>query len=329
MAVSSPGSANPWVAAAVAAGLALVVLFLCQVRRRHRRRAQEESQAQSARRDAAVRILWAASSDFLAAGWGRSDLERLRLLAMNVAPGQVLGPRIAERLRAATSAVLSGVLDRLADVAATAREVEIEPRVVGRLEISIQILAAELEGVSCRPGSMVMFRPDVVAMAAASAVDACSKLREFLKPSMVSDPAEVVRWLTGTRHRERTAAGELVADLSGLGPGARVAARPLDLAHAMDEMLARVFASGDACGPVTLVCAGGGDDVTLALVWTPRDRQHIDRRSLTESMRVLSAYGVRLALCDAAQSDGIRLETAFPAVDADTATGGVSRADAS
>ncbi len=297
---------------ALACGAAATVLFTGRrAWLRRRRRAAEDAAARAARRDAAVRILWAASGDFLSAGWGRNDLESLRLLALNLDKGQVLGPRLAARLRTAVTAVLSGVLDRLQDVVVTAREVELAPRTVGRLEAAIRVLTTELEDAGCKPGSAVPFRPAAVAHAATQAVESCAALRDALRPHMVSDPAEVLRALAGTRHAARLASGELILDLAAM-IDARVAARAPDLAGAFDELLRRVFDTGRAVGPVRVGGRVSGPDVVLSISWTVPGPEPPDPRWLTESLRVLSPYGARLGLKDALEDGVVRIEAVLP-----------------
>jgi hypothetical protein len=279
----------------------------------HRRRNRlEEDQARRARHEGAVRILWAASGDFLAAGWGRNDLERLRLLAMNLADGQALGPRLAERLRAAIDAVMGSVVDRLGDVVMTANEAELESDGVLRLEAAIRVLVRELDGVAIHPGAIVTFRPQAVARAAGQAVEACAALRESLRPGIASDLAEVVRGIAGTRHGARVASGELLVDLSGLAPGTHVEARPADLTRALDELVVRVFARGPLVGPVRLACHGSAADATLSLAWSARDRFQVDARAVTESLRLLCSYGARLAIAET--DDTVRVDAVLPVV---------------
>ncbi len=307
------GGALPAALASVLAALATssAVAGLRRVRLRRRNRTEEE-QARRARHEGAVRILWAASGDFLAAGWGRNDLERLRLLAMNLAEGQPLGPRLAERLRAAASAVMGSVVDRLGDVVLTAREAELDSAGVLRLEAAIRVLVRELDGVTFHPGMVVRFRPQAVARAAGQAVDACAALRESLRPGIASDVAAVVRALAEDRHRARVASGDLLIDLSGLPAGTRVEARPADLARALDELLERVFRGGPVGGPVRLACRATAADVALALSWPGRDRFQVDARAVTESLRLLCSYGARLAIAESESE--VRVEAVLPAV---------------
>lgn len=300
--------------ALVAVGLCVAVALgaISHRARRSLRSRSDNRAARDHRRDAAVRILWAASGDFLASGWGRSELESLRLLALNLPAGHAPGPRLADRLRNAASTVLSGVLDRLNDVVLTAREIDLEPAAVNRLEAAIRVLAAELEDSTFRAGQAIRFRPDSVATAASQAVAACGALRDALRPWIVSDVPAIVDWLVQTRHGVRISSGELIVDLD-LRPGeSRVAVRPLDLAQALDELLDGVFGRGRATGPVRLAGRLVDQGVVLTIGWAVDDRFRLDPRAVTEPLRVLSSYGARLALEEDAERGSVRLVAELP-----------------
>lgn len=297
--------------------VAAALVFACAVlvargSARARSRRHEDDEARRARREAAVRILWAASGDFLAAGWGRNDLERLRLLALNVTEGQVLGPRMAERLRAAAHAVTGSVVDRLGDVVVTAREAGFDGACIGRLEASVRVLVSELERGEIRSGAPVAFRPQALAAAAGRAVEGCAELREDLRPHVISEVHAVMRWLADGRQRARVGSGELLIDLSGIPAGTRVAARPSDLTQALDELVGALFARGPVPGPVRLSCRLAGRDALLSLTWPGRERFQADPRVLAEPLRVLTSYGARITLSEHAPDGMVGLEAALP-----------------
>lgn len=303
----------PWLAftSAGVAGAAGATAVLIRRGRRLARRRAEEIQSQAARRESAIRILWAASGDFLAAGWGRTELERLRLLALNLPPGRDLGPRLAERLRGAVSAVLCGALDRLQDVVTTAGEVGLQPATVVRLEAALRILAAELETATCRPGAPPGFRAPVVAAAAAQAIEACNALRRALQPHVTADLPAILHWIAESHHPELVAAGGLRVDTSRLAPRTFVAVRPLDLAQALGELLEHVVGRSALTGPVELGCRSVGSDVLLEVTWRAGDVS--EPAVFAESLRVLGSYGARVTIVERPHGQ-VRLCSALPAI---------------
>ena len=81
---------------------------------------RDEAATRRAQEALALRRLWETARDFDAGGWGRRDLDALRLVSMNLTRQEPLNARVAERLRTASSAVRAGVTERLAAAAATA-----------------------------------------------------------------------------------------------------------------------------------------------------------------------------------------------------------------
>jgi hypothetical protein len=282
--------------------------------RRHR---GDEIEQRRTREESAARLLWAASRDFLLAGWGRCDLETLRLLALNIAPGQILGARLAERVARSVSSVRSGVLDRLDDLVSTAGELELAPEAVVRLRSAGRLLAAELDGAVCGTGAKVPFRPPAVALACGQALEACAALRKALRPLLIADAPRLVRWLAGARYGGQLRTGALVLEFSD-ADAVRVAVRPLDLTRALDELLGRVLGSAGGAGPVRVSHEIVGRKARLSLSWVAPRRGRLDPQALLDALRPLASYGAQLVLEETPEDGRALLAISLPlAEDAD------------
>ncbi len=269
---------------------------------RERRAAQEaelaERAAAEARREASWRLFWEASSDVRPGAWGRRDLETLRLLALNTGRGEVPGPRLAVRLRDATSRVLAGAADRLGDLLVTARQLAPEHRALARLEEAILALVEQLEGAACVPGEPVPFDPDEVARACTLALEAADLLRQDLGNRVVADLRAVLGWLARERLAAEVARGEIVFPGPG-GPEAPagsgrllVVARPPDLVATLDEALGRALSYGEPVGPVRVELEESPDGrAVLAIGWRSADRLAMEPRKVLQPLLLLRAYG--------------------------------------
>ncbi len=288
-------------------------ITLVRDRRERARRHAEEETERAVRREAAFRLFWEASTDFMADGWGRSELEALRLVCHNLPRAEPLGERLARRLREASSSVLAGVIDRLGDVALTARDIDASARHIGELERATGTLVEELEGAICQPGAPPPFDPARLADAVDRALGHVEALREDVRPRIVSDLGAIVAWLTRSAAlSERVRSGQIrIATTAGVGP-ARVAVRPGDLSQALDELLGKIFAQGQVSGTVEVQVLQGSEHTRLAVVWPIRNRFRLDPGSLVRPLRVLTAYGATITLDESLENGTITLEATLP-----------------
>lgn len=277
--------------------------------RRVRRR--EEAAAVAVRREAAFRLFWEASADFMADGWGRGDLETLRLLCLNLAPGEPLNDRVARRLRDACSAVLAGVIDRLGDVALTARDIDTPESHVAELERATGVLVQELEGSNCNAGESINFDARRVADAADHALRSCERLRDDVRPRIVSDLGAIVSWLTRSNFADRVSAGEIRVHAPAAA-SARVAVRPSDLSQALDDLLGKIFSQGQVGGPVDVRVHQSEERTHLVVTWPIRNRFRLDPGALVKPLRVLTAYGATITLDESLEDGTISLEAFLP-----------------
>jgi hypothetical protein len=264
----------------------------------------------------ALRLVWEASGEFSGEGWGRHDIEALRLVCLNLERDQIMGARVAERLRRVIAPVVSGVADRLNALAQSARLVdEVEPLATLRLETSTGALIEQLEGLACRAGEPVPFDPQRVVSSAENALAQCAEIRESLRSRVSSELGTALQQIC-TQHAQfaaRWQAGDLLLDLSRLpSHRQRVAVEPDDLDLAIIMLIGALFESGRAVGPVRLQAIDDGPSVKLSVSWTADDRLRLDPARLIRPLRALAAYGVRHALSEAPDQDAIELSAWFP-----------------
>ncbi len=311
----------------LAAAAIVVASFVGRMRCTARIRAEADAQARRIRRDASLRLLRAAVADFEGDRWGRRELDALRLLALNLAPRQILGPRLAQRLQAAVTAVRWGVLDRLSDVRLTADEAGLARQTQARLQAAILSLSAELDGVQCETGAPLAFHPHAVAFACGQAADACAAIRDALSPALVADLREVIDDVAARRDGGGEAPALTAAQLPESG-ALRVAVRHSDLAPALANLAARVFLAAGA--PVHVEVREAETGALLALSWRAARATELDAPSLAESLRPLSSYGARFVIEETPPEGRIQVELFLPLAPAAAARLAASRrADAS
>ena len=324
-------------ASGVAAGvLAAGGLAWWRERQAAAEQARAEEAAARARHEAAWRLFWEASSDFLPGAWARRDLETLRLLTLNLGPGGLLGDRLARRLRDAVSRVLAGPLDRLGDLLVTGRQLASEHRALEDLEAAIPRLVDQLEGVRCEVGEVPPFDPAIVAEACSAALDACDALRRELGRRVMADLRAAIAWLGRDRFPHRVESGELVLpgrDAPEVPAGSGrllVVARAPDLVSALAATLERIFAHGDPVGPVR-VAIGETDDggAGVSISWQAADRIVVEPRKIGQPLQLLRAYGADVRIEEEPRRDRIALVCELETVEAtgpDVAAAGADRA---
>ncbi len=323
------GSAAALVTGVAAGMVAGGLLAWVRERRAMREAAAAEREAEAARREAAWRLFWEASSDLQPGAWGRRDLETLRLLVLNLEPGQVPGPRLAARLRDASSRVLAGAVDRCGDLLVTVRQLVPGHRALPRLEEGVVRLVDQLEGEACLPGQPVPFDPATVARACTLALEACDLLRRELGGRVVADLRAVLAWLARERHDVPAARGEIVFPGPGgpeSPPGSGrllVVARPADLVAALDEALSRALAYGDPVGPVRVDLAAAPDArVAVTIAWRTADRLAVEPRKILQPLLLLRAYGGEVRVEEDPGEDRIALRLEVDPAGAAPAEGG-------
>lgn len=275
--------------------LCLAVFGLSRLLARRRSVSSKEATppAEEAQKDSALRILWATAHDFSSTGWGRMELDQLYLLVLNLRPGQALNTRLSNRLQQSVSVALSGVLDRLHDIARTARELELDDLASTDLERSIDALADELEHGRENGFHTVQFDPGRVGEAIETALSAVDRIREILRPHVVANLPAVTQGLLGLGFPGPLASRTLEFDATSTPSRLLVAVRPRDLSSALEDLIVRVFSKGCLAGPLRLkVLTISQPTVTLQLSW-PLSRPILDHRPILEPLRLLSAYGVR------------------------------------
>lgn len=268
--------------------------------------------AEEAQKDSALRILWATANDFSTSGWGRMELDQLYLLVLNLRHGQVLNSRLSNRLQQSVGAALSGVLDRLHDIARTARELELDNGASTDLERSIDALADELE--HCRENGFhsVQFDPGRVQEAIETALSAVDRVHEILRPHVVANLPAVTQGLLGLGFPGPLASRTLEFDATSAPPRLLVAVRPRDLSSALEDLILRIFSKGCLAGPLRLkVLTISLGTVTLQFSWS-LSRPVPDHRPILEPLRLLSAYGVRSVFAPAPEERRACIEILLP-----------------
>lgn len=320
--LSAAGEVDPFGAAALAIGLTVsvgVVTWLVAAAGAHRarRRARAEDElARRMRRESAFRLFWVASGDFAPGGWGRRDLDALRLICRNLEPGAPVGERVARRLGRNATEVLSRVVDRLYDVASTAREIEASRDLVVRLERATREMVRELEASAGVSGPLFAGDPRGVAAASDEAVAVCEELRESVRPRIVSDLGAVVAALGRSTLAARLAAGQLRIDTGSLDRGAaRVAVRPSDLSEALGDLLGTVFRLGELEGPVDVRVRHDEQCARIVVTLPVRHRFSLDASALLQPLRALTAYGVTVTLDEEVEEGVVVLDTSIPRAD--------------
>ncbi|MBP7147301.1 MAG: hypothetical protein KBD01_07130 [Acidobacteria bacterium] len=308
--LAGPGGAL--VAGAACAGLAGGLAGYRRHRRRRERRAAEAGRARLATREAAIRLAWQITGEFVeAAGWGRSDLDGLRLICRNLAPAQPIGPRIAERLRVAASAVAGGAAERLHQLQGAAAALDAGDPALESLGTALATLETELDSVTFRPGEPVGFDPAAVADAAAQVFSSCAELRQLLRPHVVCDLPHALEQVVTARHAARRERGELILDLRA--HNSHVAVRATDASEALAGLMERVFGRGHVAAPVRVSLEDAGAGLRLGLAWSVDDRLRVDPLLVTEPLRALAAYGMRLSVREAPEQNLLQIEVWLPA----------------
>jgi hypothetical protein len=273
--------------------------------------------ARRAREALAIRRLWETARDFDAGGWGRRDLDALQLVSRNLAPGEPLNARVAERLRAAASAVQAGVTERLAAAAATAAAIGLAPDAAELLRGATETLDAELARGACRAGEPVPFVPARVADAARAAVSACGALREELRPRVVCSPADALRRAADaalTRGRGRGPGhppGGSTIDLKP-APLPLVAVLPSDLLDALAGTLTRALARGRLVGPLSVATESASDALDVRIAWAVEDRDALDPAGTLEPLRPLAAYGAEANVRESIEDSALEIVLRLP-----------------
>ncbi len=304
---------------AVLTGIALAGIAGWAIRRvrsrsRIRKQRQEENAAlYRARMEDSLRLFWEASRDFVPGAWGRRDLETLRLLCLNLEEGEVLGARVSERLRAISSAYLSGTVDRLADVVTTSRLVRLDLEQSARLERAAAYLTAALEESTFRSGEAVSIFPQDVAEHARTILDTSLHLREQLVPRVVADLPAILSWLVAAKYQDRVSEDKLSVEIDDLAGVGRVVMRPFDLSRVLDDLLVKVFAHGRVDGKVEIRGSRRQVRVDLAISWHVDDRFRFYPGALLEASRIIGCYEGIMDLTEDPENSAVSLILSLPA----------------
>ena len=261
----------------------------------------------------AVRRLWETARDFDAGGWGRRDLDALRLVSMNLAPQEPLNARVAERLRTASSAVRAGVTERLAAAASTAAAIDLAPDAAELLRRAAETLDAELARGACRAGEPAPFAPARVADAAHAAVDACAALREALRPRVVCSLADALRRAADAalaRGPARAPGGPAI-DVKP-APLPLVAVLPCDLLEALAGTLVRALAHGRLVGPLSVAAEHASGALDVRIAWAVEDRYALDPSGALEPLRPLAAYGAEADVRESIEDSALEIVLRLP-----------------
>jgi hypothetical protein len=269
--------------------------------------------ARRAREALAIRQLWETARDFDTGGWGRRDLDALRLVSVNLTPQESLGPRVAERLRTAASAVRAGVTERLAAAAATATAIDLAPDAAELLRCAAETLDVELARGACRAGEPAPFATARVADAAQAAVAACGTLREELRPRVVCSLADALRRAVDAvvaRGSDRALGGPSI-DVKP-APLPLVAVLPSDLLEALAGTLTRALAGGRLVGPLSVAAESGSDALDVRIAWAVEDRYALDPSGALEPLRRLAAYGARADVHESIEDSALEIVLRLP-----------------
>jgi hypothetical protein len=275
--------------------------------------APDEAAARRAQEALAIRRLWETARDFDAGGWGRRDLDALRLVSMNLTPHEPLNPRVAERLRTASSAVRAGVTERLAAAAATAAAIDLAPDVAELLRCAAETLDTELSRGACRADEPAPFAPARVADAAHAAVDACAALREELRPRIVCSLADALRRAADAaleRGPARAPGGPAI-DVKP-APLPLVAVLPSDLLEALAGTLVRALAHGRLVGPLSVAAEHASGALDVRIAWAVEDRYALDPLGALEPLRPLAAYGAEAEVRESVEDSALEIVLRLP-----------------
>lgn len=303
---------GPWRASAgLLVAVAAIALggLVARGRRAARRRQEADRAARRARGEDALRLLRGALADFDPDRWGRRALGTLRLLALNLAPRQDLGPRLAERLAFAVSAVRWGVLDRLNDVLLMANEAELARPAQGRLRAAALSLSAELDGAVCAAGAPLPFHPAAVALACAQAADACDELRGALSPALVADLARILEVLAAPG-RVPSGPPRWTLTRRPQAGAATVAVRGADLARALAGLAAHAVEIG--VGPIEVAVEASAGEAVVSMRWSAAAGRRVDPRNVIDVLRPLSSYGARIVVEETPPDGGVRVDLFLP-----------------
>ncbi len=262
-------------------------------------------------RRTALRQVWEIGAEFSDHGWGRRDLDALRLLCLNLRFGQALGPRIAERLRRVLPPVLSSSVDRIRGLLDAARLLPVDPHTLLEIEAGLELLLSQLEGVACHAGSSLTFEPREVIGAIDRIQHGCHSVRLELEPLVTCELALLIRRLAEQHHAARLVTGELLLDLRD-AHGAMVAIEPSDLARCLESLLAAMFHTEHRLSPVRVAAQPLDDALRLSVSWAPNERVPVDPSRLTRPLRALATYGVHHTLDENLESRTRRLSAWFP-----------------
>ena len=273
----------------------------------------DEAAARRAQEALAVRRLWETARDFDAGGWGRRDLDALRLVSMNLTPREPLNARVAERLRTASSAVRAGVTERLAAAAATAAAIDLAPDAAELLRCAAETLDIELARGACRAGEPAPFAPARVADAAHAAVDACAALREELRPRVVCSLADALRRAADAALARGSAHAGARPEIE-VKPAALplVAVLPSDLLEALAGTLTRALAHGRLSGPLSVAAENASNALDVRIAWAVEDRYALDPSGALEPLRRLDAYGARADVYESIEDSALEIVLRLP-----------------
>jgi hypothetical protein len=246
-------------------------------------------------RRTALRLVWEIGAEFSDQGWGRRDLDALRLLCLNLRPGQVVGPRIAERFRKLLPPLLSNSADRIAGLVDAGRLLPVDPQTLLEIENGLEDLLSPLEGVAFQAGQPLPFNPHEVVGAIDRILHACQSVRFELEPLVTCEPAAVARRVAERAHAARLATGELLLDAIR-AHGSMVAIEPSDMSECLEALMAALFHGPRRLSPVRLSVQPADEALCLSFSWAIDDRVQLDPSLLIRPLRALAAYGVHHAL---------------------------------
>ena len=298
---------------ALGLGFSLTLIWWQERRRREIRRAEERAE-EARRREASFRMFWQASADLAPDGWARRDLEALRLVARNLRPDDILGERMARRVREASSAALARVVDRLTDLALAGRRIGAPESRIEALETATGRLAALLEEARAVTGEGPPFDPPAVVRTVEALTALADELREAVRPAIVADLARMAERVAhearrSFRHELRLNRGAEPARLA-------VAVRESDLEAAIAALLERLMSRGHVAGPVDLEVRHEGEAARVLVAWTIADRLRVDPEHIAQPLRLLAAYGAGVTVEENVHDQRITVELALPLAEA-------------
>ncbi len=311
LASREPGVAVGWMAFG-ALLLGLTVLPPLSRWLEQRRSDRDELEAlRRARRRTALRRFWRVALDFQPAAWGRSELQALHFVCLNTENSRPLGERMARRLRETLSAVLAGSYCRLEELVEAAEEAGLDGVTCRTMAVELSALASRLDRSTCQPGRLPVLEGKAIAAHVSVLLEATDRLTEKVRPRIAADLLPMLRWLLAARFPP--GAVDIETD-EGDEERTRVAVRPLDLAGALEGLLARILRRGQLAGVVTVDSRVGAQIVEISIRWPVRDRWHLEPAVLLEPLAVLSAYGGEYLMREELDSAVAVVEVRLPRV---------------